>query len=149
MNVSANQTSCEGKCCDSKGGNAVCPAWPSLLAVVSAMTARLDAEQQQQRDQQREDAERLGDGEPEDQVAELALRGGRVADRGGEIVAEDDADADAGAAHAEAGKARTDVFRCNWIHNKSSFWFGWIGFGSMTRMNRVVEVDAGEDREHV
>src|SRR5262249_16093570 len=36
---------------------------------------RLEREQQQQRNQQREDAERFGHGEPEDQVAELALRG--------------------------------------------------------------------------
>src|SRR5471030_2974637 len=79
---------------------------------------KLEREQQQQRDQQREDAERFGDGKPEDQVAELALRGGRIAQSGGQIIAEDDADADTGAAHADAGDARTDVFRCYWIHNK-------------------------------
>ena len=36
--------------------------------------AALQPEQQQQRDQQREDAERFGDGEAENQVAELTLR---------------------------------------------------------------------------
>ena len=47
----------------------------------------LEGEQQQQRDQQREDAERLGDSKPENQVAELALRRGGIAQGGGEIVA--------------------------------------------------------------
>ena len=55
---------------------------------------------------------------PEDQVAELALRGRRVAKRGGQIVTEDDAHADASAAHADAGNARTDVFCCDRIHNE-------------------------------
>src|ERR1700756_48023 len=103
MNVSANQTSCDGKYSLWNGGNSVCPAWPLVLAVVSAMITRVGFEQQQERDQQREDAERLGDGDPEDQVAELALRGRRIAQRGGQIIAEDDAHADAGAAHADAG----------------------------------------------
>jgi hypothetical protein len=73
-------------------------------------------EQQEQRDQQRENAERFGHGEAEDQVAELALRGGRIAHGGCEVVAEDDADADACAAHADAGDARANkLCRC-WIH---------------------------------
>src|SRR6185503_11789107 len=121
MNVSPSQTSWEGKCCVSNGGNPGCPAWPSVLADVSAMMARLDSEQQQERDQQREDAERLGDGEPEDQVAELALRGRRIAQRRGKVIAEDDADADAGAAHADAGDAGANVFRGNRIHEETPF----------------------------
>src|SRR5258708_32267375 len=52
-------------------------------------------EQQQQRDQQRENAERFGHGEAEDQVAELALSGRRVTNGRGEVVAEDHAHADA------------------------------------------------------
>ena len=51
----------------------------------------LEGEQQQQGDQQRKDAERLGHREAENEVAELALRGGRIAQRGGEIMAEDGA----------------------------------------------------------
>ena len=93
----------------------------------------LEREEQQQRDQQREDAERFGHGEPEDQVAELALRGRRIAQGGGQIVAEDRADADAGAAHADAGNAGTDVFCCDWIHDEllclivaGLQWPGWI-----------------------
>ena len=43
----------------------------------------LDGEEQEQRDQQREDAERFGHREAEDQAAELAVGGGRVADRAG------------------------------------------------------------------
>jgi hypothetical protein len=103
------------------------------------------AAQEQERDQQREDAERFGHGEPEDQVAELALRGGRIAQRGREILAEDDAHADAGATHADAGNAGTDVLRSgcegcggSGIHQRTPFfrsgrglvragqWPGWI-----------------------
>src|SRR5665213_2262262 len=93
-----SHTSCEAKVCDWNGGKAPWPpsAGCSVLALCAGSAiARfaLQREQQQQRDQQREDAERFGDGEPEDQVAELALRGRRIADGGGQIVAEDDADA--------------------------------------------------------
>src|SRR5215472_5456223 len=73
-------------------------------------------EQQEQRDQQREDAERFGQGEAEDQVAELARGCGRIAHRGGEIVAEDDAHADARTAHADARDARADKFCCCRFH---------------------------------
>src|SRR6185437_4860893 len=92
-------------------------------AAMSDPAVGLEREQQQQCDQQREDAERFGDGEPEDQVAELALRRRRIADGGGQIVAEDDADADAGAAHADAGNARTDRLCCHWIDRANAFWF--------------------------
>ena len=59
--------------------------------------------------------------EPEDQVAELALRGRRIAQRGGEVVTEDHAHADAGAAHADAGDTSADVLRGDRIHVESSF----------------------------
>src|SRR5258708_7936464 len=100
-----SHTSCEAKVCAWNGGKPPCPpsALCSVLAVCfgSAIVGSgvfapvLQREQQQQRDQQREDAERFGDGEPEDQVAELTLRGGRIAQSGGQVVAEDDANADA------------------------------------------------------
>src|SRR6266852_3788774 len=81
----------------------------------------LESEQQQERDQQREDAKRLGDGEAEDQVAELALSGGRIAQRGGEVVAEDGADADAGATHADTRNAGADILGGHWIHDEAPF----------------------------
>src|SRR5436853_47551 len=89
---------------------------------------RLQREQQQQRDQQREDAHRFGHREAEDQVAELALRGRRVAQRGRQIVAEDRAHADAGAAHADAGNPRAHVLRGEWIHDGTPAWVldGWF-----------------------
>src|ERR1700681_1960189 len=90
--VSASQSSWDGKVCLSNGGNgrACPPAGTSVCAVSLAITdsdgyADLppsDREQQQQCDQQREDAERLGHREAEDEVAELALRGRRIAQRG-------------------------------------------------------------------
>src|SRR5947209_450241 len=88
-------------------------------------TKDLEREQKQQRDQEREDAHRLGHREPEDQVAELALRGRRIAQRSGEIMAEDRADAYASAAHADAGNARANVFRGDWIHVETPF-RGWV-----------------------
>jgi hypothetical protein len=78
-----------------------------------------DREQQQQRDEQREDAQRFGDGEAEDQAAELAVGGRRVAQRAGEIVAENVAEADARAAHAEGGDAGADVLRCFSFHGRT------------------------------
>src|SRR5437762_12705992 len=71
----------------------------------------LERKQQQQRDQQRENAERLGDGEAENQVTELALSSGRVAQRRRQIIAENDAHADAGAAHADTRDTGPDIFR--------------------------------------
>src|SRR6185295_2803605 len=61
-------------------------------------------EDQDERDAEAEDAQRFRDGEAEDQVAELLLRGGRVADRGLQVVAEDRAHADAGAGHGDASE---------------------------------------------
>src|SRR5581483_1718669 len=160
MNVIASQTSCEGKVCGSKGGNApLCPSdGCSVCAVVVAIARSacggsvppglLEGEQQQERDQQREDAERLSHGEPEDQVRELALRGRRIAHRGREIVSEDRAHADAGAAHADAGNARADVLCCYWIHEKNSL-SRCRGGRSVARVNRIVEIDASENGEHI
>src|SRR5437660_4625398 len=85
-----------------------------------AACARSEREQQQQRDQQREDPERLGDGKSEDQVTELTLRGGRVAQGGGEIMPEDRADADAGTAHADACNSGADHLCCLRVHGVSS-----------------------------
>src|SRR6202012_35124 len=100
-----------------------------------------EREQKQERDQQRENAERFGNGEAENQVAELALTGRRIAPRSGEVVAEDDAHACAGATHANAGNTSTNVLRGNRIHETNSFlrfggeadfperpaqWPGWI-----------------------
>src|SRR5579864_7596846 len=88
----------------------------------------LQREQQEQRDQQREDAERFGHGEAEDQVAELALGSRGVTDRSGEVVTEDDAHAGASAAEAHAGKTSTNVLRGNRIHETNSFQrFGVVG----------------------
>jgi hypothetical protein len=78
--------------------------------------------------------ERFGHGEPEDQVAELALGRRRIAQRRGEVVAEDRADADAGAAHADAGNAGTDVFRSGRIHEKTPF-RGWLFESGRLRVN--------------
>src|SRR5215471_19160247 len=98
-NESANHNNCEAKVSRSNGGNA--PLWPSAgtsvcaaVAIASGLQCRgtfhrpaLEREQQQQGDQQREDAERFGHREAEDQVGELALGGGGVAQCGGEIMA--------------------------------------------------------------
>src|SRR3954452_14963194 len=70
----------------------------------------LDCEQQQQCDKQREDAECFRHREAEDQVAELALGSRGIAQCSRKIVAENRADADAGAAHANAGNTSADIF---------------------------------------
>ena len=121
------------------------------------MTARQEPEAKAgERDQQRENAERLGDGEAENQVAELALRGGRIAQRSRQVIAEDDADADAGAAHADTGNAGSDVFCARSGPWERSFQGppvfrerGAPGGPSVARVNRIVEIDAGENGEDV
>src|ERR1051325_6491219 len=97
-----SQVNCDAKECASNGGKpppcsllGTC-SMPVLCAGSAIVSPILQREQQQQRDQQREDAERFGDGEAEDQVAELTLRSGRIAKSGCKIVAEDDADANTG-----------------------------------------------------
>src|SRR3984885_15923349 len=113
MKVSASKNSCDGKCCDSNGGNACFSPEASVWAVVSAIR-RSEPEQEEERDQEREDAQRLGDGEAENQVAELALRRRRIANGGRQIVAENGAHADAGAAHSDAGNAGSNILCGGW-----------------------------------
>src|SRR5690242_12030384 len=83
----------------------LCAMSPPVLCTLRACS---EYEQEQERDQQREDAERFGHREAEDEVGELALGGRRIAQRGGEVMAEDRAHADAGAAHTDAGDAGTN-----------------------------------------
>src|SRR3989304_6226163 len=94
-----SQVNSEANVAGSKGGKVpLLPDGCSVRELVAILGTKprlpidgLQREQQQQRDQQREDAERFGHGEPEDQVAELALRGRRVADGGGPELAEEPA----------------------------------------------------------
>src|SRR5262249_5041308 len=141
MKASASQNSCEAKVCESNGGNprpcslagiSTVPAGSALswamavpisfggwLPPPHSVLGSAEGKQQKQCDQQREDAERRGEGEAENQVGELSGRGRWVPDRRGQIVAEDDADADAGTAHADAGNASTNVFRGRRVHEKA------------------------------
>src|SRR5262249_19155939 len=97
---------------------------------------------------QRKDAKRLGDREAENQIAELALRGGRIAQCGGKIMAEDGTDAYAGTAHADAGDACANHLCGLRIHDKSSF-SRLDERGSVARVDRLTQIDAGEDGEDV
>src|SRR5262249_13153188 len=101
-----------------------CWRQPQLYSIRGDASIRsdLDGEQQQQRDQQREDAERFRHGEAENQVSELALRSRRIAQRTVEELAEDHADADTCAAHAETSNACADVLCCDWIHSETPSW---------------------------
>src|SRR5436305_851422 len=129
MKVTTSQNSCEGNVSFWNGGKiSLAPAGASVCAVSAiyplrcvppnrpvAVEARgLNRIEQQQCDQQREDGERLGHRETEDQPRELAVGRGGVADRRREIMAENGAHADAGASHADAGDTGTDVFRSDW-----------------------------------
>ena len=80
-------------------------AFPRCVGI----SAPLDGEQQQERDQQRENAERFGHREAEDQPAELAVDRARIAQRAVEELAEQRADADAGGARSDRREARADV----------------------------------------
>src|SRR5690606_2762945 len=85
-------------------------------AAGSIASKRLLREQQQKRDEEREDAQGFGHGEAEDQAAELAVGSRRIAQRARQVVAEDRAEANARATHAEAGDARADSLCCFYFH---------------------------------
>jgi hypothetical protein len=76
----------------------------------------LNGEQKKKRDQQREDAERFGHGEAENQAAELTVSCGRVAQGARQIAAKNVAEAKGGTGHAEAGNACTNVTSCFSFH---------------------------------
>src|ERR1700677_4960516 len=86
--------------------------WPWRVKYLCGIrrAPRSDREQQQERDQKREDAERLGHREAEDQPAELAFDRRRVAQCAVQELAEQRADADAGRPRPDRGKARADIF---------------------------------------
>src|SRR5262249_51407687 len=132
--------------------------WPSAILRPAPVTRRRGAsqhEQKKERDQQREDAERLGERKAQKQGVALTAGSRRIAQRAGEKLAEHVGDADRGGAHADARQAGADVFRCNWIHWEAPFRVRSDRVedretcASVCGMKRVVEVDAGEDGEHV
>src|SRR5690606_37371890 len=71
-------------------------------------SSRSDCVEQQEGDNEREDAQRFGHGEAEDQVRELTRGRRRVAQRTRQVVTEDHAHAHTGAAHADARDTGTD-----------------------------------------
>src|SRR3984957_11726475 len=99
-------------------------------------------EKQQQRDQQREDAERFREREAEEQRVALAAGRRWVAQRAGQELAEHVGDADRGRPHADAGKARAGVFRCHWIHHEAPLAIGWI----RGRVSRAFSATGGGNR---
>src|SRR3954454_10663934 len=84
-------------------------------------SSQYSAEQGQKRDEKREDAQSFGHGEAEDQAAELAVGSRRIAQRAREVAAEDVAQANARATHAQASDAGADVLCCFCVHLFNSF----------------------------
>jgi hypothetical protein len=82
-------------------------AFPSSAQTKSAAS---DREQQQERDQKRENAERFGHREAEDQTSELALDRRGIAQRAVQELAEQRADANAGRARSDRSEAGSDIF---------------------------------------
>ena len=67
------------------------------------------AEEDQQRDNEGEDAEGFGQRHADEEVGLLGLGSRRVAQGADIVVAEQDAEADTGADHAEGGQASADI----------------------------------------
>ncbi len=69
-------------------------------------------------------------------------------------VAEDVADADAGADHAEGREAGADLFSCFRVHLSSKSCGEWLkeegrlASVAVAEVDHIVEVDAGQNREH-
>ena len=55
--------------------------------------------------------------------------------------------------HADGREACAEVLSCNWIHSRTPSWDVGVVFGKRTRLvprvKRIVEIDAGEDGEHI
>src|SRR5215510_7582983 len=117
--------SCGAKVPESSGGNTLaCPAScevvvPAVLLVAIAIypgSRRALGEEQEKGNQQRENAQRFGDGEAKDQAAELTIGGRRIAQGALQKLAEKVADADRGSTGADGCKAGADEFSGCGIH---------------------------------
>jgi len=76
----------------------------------------LDPKQKQQCDQKSKDAQSFGEGKTQKQRTALPISGRRVAQGTGQELAKQGAKADTGGSGADGGKAGTDIFSCDWIH---------------------------------
>src|SRR5437899_7085549 len=83
------------------------PSWV-WVAIGDQSLERLGAEQDDQRDHEREQAHGFGQRHAEEQHGLLAGGTRRIADGGLQVAAEQDAEADPGADHAHGGEARAD-----------------------------------------
>src|SRR5690606_2504667 len=100
-----------------------------------------------QGNQEREDAQSLGNGEAEDQVRELAGSSRRVAQGARQEVAEDVGHANGGAGHTETSNTGTDVlcgFSFHFLVLSSDFEAG--GSGGTARRDWVVSETGGSRR---
>ena len=68
----------------------------------------LDGEHQQKRDEEREDPERFGEGDADEESGGLRSSSRRVAEGASKVVASDVAHADSGGAGTDAGKTSTN-----------------------------------------
>src|SRR5262245_13736661 len=126
--------SCGAKVPESSGGNAlVCPApcgtaVPAVLFVAMAIyPGPLPAlgKEQEEGNQQRENAERFGNGKAKDQAAELPIGSGWIAQRALQKLAKKIADADRGSTGANGSKAGADEFCGCGIHG---LLFSFVGY---------------------
>ena len=81
----------------------------------------LGDEKQDHGDDERQQAEKLGCGEADEQAALLAIGGGRIAKRALEERAKHVTNAQCGHAHADRGETSTQQFCCFCVHDENSF----------------------------
>src|SRR5690606_20865402 len=89
---------------------------PALCRPLACRLRWKSAEEDDQRDEKTEEAGRLGKSKADQQVRELPRSSRRIAQGARQIVAEDVADADAGADERGAGEAGADELCCLGIH---------------------------------
>ena len=112
-------------------------------------------EEQDEGDDEAEDAETFRERRADERAGELAVGRRRVAQGAREEVAEDVADAHGGEAHADAGEAGAEELESSRIHRDLLEVSDREGREDerapdlVARVQRVVEVDAGQDREDV
>jgi hypothetical protein len=79
--------------------------------------AKNECGEEEECNEQREDAQSFRNGEAEYEAAELAVSCRRIAQRAGQVAAEDVAEAESRAGHTKACKTCTDVLCCFRFHD--------------------------------
>src|SRR5258705_8970638 len=109
-NVTTSQKIWLGKVATFIWGSPACPSGTAVPSVVSREAAiAVLGEENDERHHHAQKAGEFAQSEADQEIGELALRRAGIAQRAGEVIAEDDADADARADERDRGEAGAEI----------------------------------------